>query len=90
MGLDLLVPKKFKAPLRDSYAMADELKVIVYNDHDLTWAAQEAAKVRPECRLFIQPEYSVFSKVIMPIVDHVKSNPAWTISLQTHKVIQIP
>lgn len=85
-----LSPKKFKAPLSESYRKADELKVVVYNKHDLEWAVEQAVNVRPECRLFLQPEYSVFSKIITPIIEHVKQHPSWTISLQTHKIMDIP
>lgn len=85
-----LSPKKFKAPLNESYSKADELKVVVYNKHDLEWGAEQAVKVRPECRLFLQPEYSVFSKIITPIIEYVKQHPSWTISLQTHKIMDIP
>jgi 7-carboxy-7-deazaguanine synthase len=83
-------PKKFKAPLQDSLAKANELKVIVYNKSDIDWAEKHAALVNKNCILFLQPEYSVFDKVISLIVDYVKSNTRWRISLQTHKVIGIP
>jgi 7-carboxy-7-deazaguanine synthase len=83
-------PKKFKAPLADSLAKADELKVIVFNKSDFEWAEKHAALVNKKCILFLQPEYSVFDKIISLIVDYVKSNTRWRISLQTHKVIGIP
>lgn len=85
-----LSPKKFKAPLSDSYTMADELKVIVFNRHDFEWAEQQANHVKEACRLFLQPEFSTFSKVIHPIIDYVKLHQRWAISLQTHKVMDIP
>ncbi|MEY3349029.1 MAG: hypothetical protein RLY46_1068, partial [Bacteroidota bacterium] len=31
-------PKKFKAPLNDTVALANELKVIIYNKSDFDWA----------------------------------------------------
>jgi 7-carboxy-7-deazaguanine synthase len=85
-----LSPKKFKAPLKASYEKADELKVIVYNNHDFIWAEEQSADVRSSCRRFLQPEYSVFSKMITPIIEYVKLHPDWTISLQTHKIMNIP
>jgi hypothetical protein len=85
-----LSPKKFKVPLQESYSKADELKVIVFNNHDFVWAEEQSASVRSDCRLFLQPEFSVFQKVITPIIEYVKRNPNWTISLQTHKIMDIP
>lgn len=85
-----LSPKKFKVPLQESYSKADELKVIVFNNHDFVWAEEQSATVRSDCRLFLQPEFSVFQKVITPIIEYVKRNPNWTISLQTHKIMNIP
>jgi 7-carboxy-7-deazaguanine synthase len=83
-------PKKFKAPLAEVLSRADELKVIVFNKSDFDWAEKHAAMVNKNCILFLQPEYSVFDKIISLIVDYVKSNTKWRISLQTHKVIGIP
>jgi len=83
-------PKKFKAPLETALKKADELKVIVFNKSDFSWAEQHASLVNKSCKLFLQPEYSVFSKNIPLIIDYVKEHQRWTISLQTHKVIDIP
>ena len=83
-------PKKFKAPLDDVLSKADELKVIVFNKSDFEWAEQHAKLVGKSCKLFLQPEYDSFQKVIPLIIDYVKQNPKWRISLQTHKVIDVP
>lgn len=83
-------PKKFKGPLAESLMKADELKVIVYNRHDLEWAEQHASVVPAGCQLFLQPEYSVLDKMAPVIVEYVKHNPQWRISLQTHKILNIP
>jgi organic radical activating enzyme len=83
-------PKKFKEPLKEVVQQADELKVIVYNKSDFDWAEKNAVNVNSHCRLYLQPEYSVFQKMIPDIVDYVKSNPKWKISLQIHKVMNIP
>jgi 7-carboxy-7-deazaguanine synthase len=83
-------PKKFKAPLKDVLKKADELKVIVFNKSDFKWAEEHQSKVSGDCKLFLQPEFGSFKKVIPLIVDYVKQNPEWTISLQTHKIINIP
>ncbi len=83
-------PKKFKAPLKSTLAKADELKVVVFNQSDFDWALQHAKEVKPDCKLFLQPEYSVQHRVLPGIIDFVKVHPEWQISLQTHKVMQIP
>jgi organic radical activating enzyme len=85
-----LSPKKNKLPLAPIYKEAHELKVIVFNKHDLEFAQEQAAKVGPNCHLFLQPEWSVKDKVVPMIVDFVMANPAWKVSLQTHKYLNIP
>ncbi len=85
-----LSPKKNKLPLARIYKVADELKMIVYNKHDLEFAQQEATKVGPKCELYLQPEWSVRDKVVPMIVDFVMANPEWKVSLQTHKYLNIP
>src|SRR5258705_1283675 len=35
-------PKKFKAPLLENLKLADELKVIIYNQSDFEWAEEHA------------------------------------------------
>ena len=83
-------PKKFKEPLPEIYAHADELKVVVYNKSDFDWAESFAEKMQPDCKLFLQPEWSKANQVTPLIVDYVKENPQWQISLQTHKYLQVP
>jgi organic radical activating enzyme len=83
-------PKKFKAPLDNVLAKADELKVIVFNKSDFAWAEDHKSKVPASCKLFIQPEFSVFDKVMPEIIVYAKQNNEWSISLQTHKIMHIP
>ena len=85
-----LSPKKNKLPLGDIYDKAHELKVIVYNKHDLIFAEEQAAKVSENCILYLQPEWSVREKITSLIVDFVMQNPKWKVSLQTHKYLNIP
>lgn len=84
-----LSPKKFKAAREEYYQLAQELKVIVYNRHDLQWAVQEAARCHPDTLLYLQPEWSKKENVDM-IIDFIKTHPEWRLSLQTHKYINIP
>ena len=83
-------PKKFKAPCEEAYERADELKVVIFHESDLDWAEEHASKVNDNCILFLQPEWSRQERILPKIIDHVKGNPKWRISLQTHKFMQIP
>ena len=85
-----LSPKKRMLPLDDIYKVADELKVIVYNQNDFVFAEEQAAKVQPNCKLFLQPEWSKREQVMPMIVDYVLQHPKWKASLQTHKYMNIP
>ena len=83
-------PKKFKAPHSSVYADADELKIVVYNKSDFEWAEEHASRVGPGCELFLQPEWSKEKEMLPMIIDYVKANPRWKISLQIHKYMNIP
>ena len=85
-----LSPKKNMPPLTDICKIADELKVIIQDKSDFEWAEKYHRIVNDGCRLFLQPEWSRFEKVIPEIVEYVKANPKWRISLQIHKYMHIP
>ncbi len=82
-------PKKFKAPLPEIYNLANELKVIVFNQSDFEFAIKNARMVLPSCKLYLQPEWSNAEKMTPLIIDFVKHNPNWEISLQIHKYMNI-
>lgn len=82
-------PKKFKPPLEENLIFANELKVIVYNKDDLKWATNYAQKVNTNCKLFLQPEWSKKEAVSPFIIDFIKDNPTWMLSVQIHKYLQI-
>ena len=85
-----LSPKKFKGPTMSVAEKADELKVIVFNKSDFDWAEQHAKLVGPNCKLYLQPEWSKSKEMTPLIVEYVMNNPHWEISLQTHKYLNIP
>ena len=85
-----LSPKKMQAPLDAIKSIANELKVIVNNKHDLIWAQQQREGLNNDCKLYLQSEWSKRDKVIPMIIDFVKENKEWTISLQSHKYMNIP
>tara|TARA_Y100000385_G_scaffold69226_1_gene69337 strand:- start:2531 stop:3160 length:630 start_codon:yes stop_codon:yes gene_type:complete len=85
-----LSPKKNKPPTTDAYSLADELKVIIYNNDDFRFAELQAKKVKKNCLLYLQPEWGKRDKVMPLIVEYVLQNPSWKASLQTHKYLNIP
>lgn len=85
-----LSPKKFKAPLPEVVPFAHELKVVVFNKSDFDWAQQYAAQTNPNCKLYLQPEWSKADSITPQIVDYIKANPQWELSLQVHKYINVP
>jgi len=84
-----LSPKRFKEPLDEIFPYVDELKVVVLKNKDLEWAEINAEKCPESTRLLLQPEWDTPSSIGL-IVDYVKQNPQWGISLQTHKFMNVP
>ena len=85
-----LSPKKFKAPLPEILPLANELKVVIYHKSDFDWAEQFAEQAAPGCRLYLQPEWEKAAQVTPLIMDYIKANPRWQLSLQIHKYINVP
>lgn len=85
-----LSPKKFKPPLPGILKKANELKIIVFNKSDFTWAEKYAALVAPHCQLYLQPEWDKAQIVTPMMIDYIKANPKWQLSLQIHKYINVP
>ncbi len=84
-----LSPKRFKKPIESIFPYVDELKVVVLTNKDLKWAEENAEKCSDEIKFLLQPEWDT-PKSIPLIVDYVKRNPKWGISLQTHKFLNVP
>jgi organic radical activating enzyme len=85
-----LSPKKFKPPLPGILHKANELKIIIFNRSDFAWAEKYALMVSPVCKLYLQPEWSKAELVTPWIIDYIKENPQWELSLQIHKYINVP
>ncbi len=79
-----LSPKRFKKPLDENFPYVDELKVVVLKNKDIEWAELNAQKCPPA------PASATGMGNYKLIVDFVKKNPKWGISLQTHKFINVP
>ncbi len=85
-----LSPKKTMLPKAEIYLEAHELKIIVFNKHDFLFAEEQATKVSSSCYLYLQPEWSKSADLMPEIVEYIKANPRWMVSLQTHKYMNIP
>ncbi len=87
-----LSPKKFKACLPESYLRAHELKVVVVNKHDLTWAREQALNVNEDTLLYLQPEWDRKDKVHAMLMAFLGTGEGslWSLSTQTHKYLGIP
>ena len=85
-----LSPKKNMPPVIEMCKVADELKVIIQDEYDFEWAEKHSGMVNDSCKLFLQPEWSRFDTVVPEIVEYIKKNPKWRISLQVHKYMHIP
>lgn len=85
-----LSPKKRQNPITQVIKKANELKCIIFNHHDFEFAEQYANQVNPNCKLYLQPEWSK-EKIMTPeIIEYILKNPKWRISIQTHKYLNIP
>ena len=85
-----LSPKKFKAPLLENLPLASELKVVVFNNSDFDWAETYAKQVASHCKLYLQPEWDKQAHITPIVIDYIKENPQWELSVQLHKYIQVP
>ncbi len=85
-----LSPKKFKAPLPTVVPFANELKVVIFNNSDFNWAEKYATQVNSKCKLYLQPEWDKAAMVTPVIIEYIKAHPAWQLSLQIHKYINVP
>ncbi|SOE19883.1 Organic radical activating enzyme [Spirosomataceae bacterium TFI 002] len=82
-------PKKFKKANESIYPVANELKVIVFNKSDFKFAEEYAALVGDDCALLLQPEWDKSDEMLPLVIDYVKANPKWKVSLQTHKFMGV-
>lgn len=82
-------PKKFKKPLNNFFEISDELKIIIFNDSDFKWAEDILKKIKNNPELIFQPEWSKSKKNNLKILEYIKDNPKWRISLQTHKYLGV-
>ena len=83
-------PKKDAPPIPEVALLANELKVIIHDETDFAWAEQNSLLVPKSCLRYLQPEWSRRETMMPLIVRYIMANPAWRISLQSHKYMHIP
>ncbi|BBA17139.1 7-carboxy-7-deazaguanine synthase QueE [Blattabacterium cuenoti] len=84
-------PKKIKLPIQENYKKINELKIIISDENDFLFAEEQASYIKStNCFLFLQPEWNNISWILPKIVSYIKKNPKWRISLQIHKILNIP
>jgi organic radical activating enzyme len=85
-----LSPKRHRPPTSALLAACDELKVVVHEPADLAFAeamAEQALAARALANgpdLLLQPGWDSAEGQALAVA-HVRSHPAWRLSLQSHK-----
>jgi organic radical activating enzyme len=82
-------PKKFKAPLHEYYAKSHELKVIINHVSDIPWSQEHADKMSERTMFYMQPEWEKRDVMQVHILDYIRRNTQWRISVQTHKYLGV-
>ncbi len=85
-----LSPKRNAPPLPEIWDRADELKVVIQHGTDFEEAEMYSRRVRTDCVLLLQPEWSRYREMISAITEYVKRNTRWRVSLQAQKFMHIP
>jgi len=82
-----LSPKRHRPPTAALLGVCQEMKVVVHDADDLGYAeamAAAAAAAHNQPALLLQPGWNSAAGERLAI-DHVRSHPAWRLSLQSHK-----
>ena len=89
-----LSPKAHQPPTAELLAACDELKVVVHGASDLAFAEAMAAQAMATRNsssgpaLVLQPGWQSDQGLELTLA-HVRSHPAWRLSLQTHKLLGV-
>lgn len=71
----------------EAWNSADEFKYVI--DEGFQWDILKRHKQEDGARLSLSPEFGRFEASIQEILNFIKTNPHWRISLQTHKWMKI-
>jgi organic radical activating enzyme len=70
----------------ENYWKANELKLVVDKDFDFEICKKFESM---SCRLSLSPEFNEWQENVERILNFIKENPKWRISLQTHKILNV-
>lgn len=82
-------PKEKILPLKENYAFANELKVVISSAEDLLKLQAYQENVSKETKLYLQPEWDNRIALLPLIIEYIKENTRWALSLQIHKWLEI-
>ena len=83
-----LSPKRHRPPQQALLSRCDELKVVVLDTDDVSFAHAMANDTSTAAHLLVQPVWDSETAQELAI-HHVKQHPRWRLSLQSHKFLQI-
>lgn len=84
-----LSPKRKKECREEFFHIANELKVVIECEDDFQRAENLRNKVNADCLLLLQTEWSVRECMMPQIIEYIKKNTVWRLSLQIHKFIGV-
>ncbi len=73
----------------EAYSKASEFKYVVDEGFDFKILERHRNDL-PSVRHSLSPEFGRFEKSVKQIIDFIKEEPQWRLSLQTHKWIKVP
>lgn len=79
-------PKTYKLPKLSIYEKVNELKVVISNTTDFSWAEQQALCIPSTALQYLQPEWNYPESQAL-IVNYILQHPQWRLSLQSHKYL---
>ena len=79
-----LSPKRHRPPRSDLLRRCHELKVVVHSPEDLAFAEEMASQTDQQAELLLQPGWDSDRGRELSLA-HVRHQPGWRLSLQTHK-----
>lgn len=71
----------------ENYYRASEIKLVVDKDFDFQICKRFESTL---AKLTLSPEYGNMNESVEKIINFIKENPKWHLSLQTHKILNIP
>ena len=87
-----LSPKKHAPPRLEILKACQELKIVIHQKDDLIFAEEMVSIIKSNTShiplLFLQPGWgSEYSQILT--FEYIKHHPAWRMSMQTHKWLNI-